>query len=76
MRPSLMQASDQGMGSYSQIDLSQLGAGWREGPDLRVPSDTHIVVLTSVHEGTPLVLIEAMAAGKSFVATKMFGAVS
>lgn len=48
--------------------------GWRE--DMReVYSDLDIVALTSLNEGTPLSLIEALAAGKPVVATKVGGVV-
>ena len=46
--------------------------GWQR--DLaKVYSDLDIVCLTSLNEGTPLVLIEAMAAGLPVVATKVGG---
>ncbi len=46
--------------------------GWQK--DLvRVYSDLDIVTLTSINEGTPVSLIEAMAAGKAIVATDVGG---
>lgn len=46
--------------------------GWRR--DLAsIYSDLDLVVLTSINEGTPLVLLEAMAAGRTFVATSVGG---
>ena len=46
--------------------------GWRE--DLaNVYSDLDIVALTSMNEGTPVSLIEALAAGRSVVATDVGG---
>lgn len=47
-------------------------AGWRtDMPDVYADSD--IVVLTSKNEGTPVTLIEAMAAGRPVVATDVGG---
>jgi len=46
--------------------------GWRK--DLpTVYSDLDVVVLTSLNEGTPVSLIEAMASGKAVVATRVGG---
>ena len=46
--------------------------GWQH--DLaKVYADLDIVCLTSLSEGTPAALIETMAAGKPFVATKVGG---
>lgn len=46
--------------------------GWQK--DLtKVYSDLDIVVLTSINEGTPVSLIEAMASGKAIVATDVGG---
>lgn len=46
--------------------------GWRRDP-ARIYADLNIVCLTSLNEGTPVALIEAMAAGKPFVATRVGG---
>ncbi len=46
--------------------------GWqRDMPQLY--SSLDIVILTSLNEGTPVVLIEAMASGKPFIATEVGG---
>ena len=46
--------------------------GWRR--DLhRVYSDLDLLLLTSINEGTPLVLLEAMASARPFVATDVGG---
>ena len=46
--------------------------GWRT--DLaEIYSDLDLVILTSKNEGTPLVLLETMACGKTFVATDVGG---
>ncbi|MFH1624602.1 MAG: glycosyltransferase [Pseudomonadota bacterium] len=46
--------------------------GWREDLDV-IYADLDIVALTSLNEGTPVSLIEAMAAGKPVVATDTGG---
>ena len=46
--------------------------GWKEDM-CPIYSSFNIVVLTSINEGTPVVLIEAMASGKPFVATNVGG---
>jgi glycosyltransferase involved in cell wall biosynthesis len=49
-----------------------LFTGWRQ--DLvNLYSTLDLVILTSLNEGTPVVLIEAMAAGLPFVATRVGG---
>ncbi len=60
-----------------QIAACELGerltvAGWRRdlGP---VYADLDLLVMTSVNEGTPLALLEAMASAKAFVATDVGG---
>jgi glycosyltransferase involved in cell wall biosynthesis len=61
------------------VDALQLGravifTGWQRDP-ARMFADMDIVCLTSRNEGTPVALIEAMAAGRPFVATKVGGVV-
>jgi len=46
--------------------------GWRFDLE-RIYADLDIVVLSSLNEGTPVSLIEAMAAGKAVLATKVGG---
>lgn len=54
------------------LDGRVLFTGWRH--DLpRTYADLDVVVLTSINEGTPVSLIEAMAAGVSVVATAVGG---
>jgi glycosyltransferase involved in cell wall biosynthesis len=46
--------------------------GWRR--DLTVVyADLDLLILTSINEGTPLALLEAMASGRSFIATDVGG---
>ena len=47
-------------------------AGWQKYMDC-VYADLDLVVLTSINEGTPLSLLEAMAAAKAFVAVNVGG---
>jgi len=54
------------------IDRSVVFLGWRR--DLaRIYADLDIVALSSLNEGTPVSLIEAMAAGRATVATDVGG---
>lgn len=46
--------------------------GW-ERDQARIYADVDVVCLTSRNEGTPVALIEAMAAGKPFISTKVGG---
>jgi glycosyltransferase involved in cell wall biosynthesis len=48
--------------------------GWQRDP-ARIYAALDIVALTSKNEGTPVALVEAMAAGKPFVATRVGGIV-
>jgi glycosyltransferase involved in cell wall biosynthesis len=61
----------------SRINAADLGqavkfTGWRQHLD-RIYADLDLVVLTSINEGTPLSLLEAMASGKAFVSTDAGG---
>jgi glycosyltransferase involved in cell wall biosynthesis len=60
-----------------QIATAALGhrvtlAGWQQHLD-RIYADVDLVVLTSINEGTPVALLEAMASGKAFVSTDVGG---
>ena len=60
-----------------QIQAAGLGkavslTGWQLQLD-RIYADLDLVVLTSINEGTPVALLEAMASGKAFVATDAGG---
>ncbi len=47
-------------------------AGWQQHLD-RIYADVDLVVLTSINEGTPVALLEAMASGRAFVSTDVGG---
>ncbi len=78
-RVRLLVAGDGELRSELQDQASQAGfgsqilfTGWRRDlSDLYPVLD--LVIVTSLNEGTPLVLIEAMAAGLPFVATRVGG---
>ncbi len=60
-----------------QVSRAALGGqvhivGWRRDLE-RVYPDLDVVMLTSLNEGTPVSLIEAMAAGRAVVATRVGG---
>jgi glycosyltransferase involved in cell wall biosynthesis len=46
--------------------------GWQQHLD-RIYADLDLVVLTSINEGTPVALLEAMASGRAFVSTDVGG---
>jgi glycosyltransferase involved in cell wall biosynthesis len=56
----------------SGIEDRVLFVGWEREP-ARIYADLDVVCLTSRNEGTPVALIEAMAAGRPFVATQVGG---
>lgn len=54
------------------LDRQVTFLGWRR--DMAgIYADLDLVVVTSVNEGTPVALIEAMASGRPFIATKVGG---
>jgi glycosyltransferase involved in cell wall biosynthesis len=55
-----------------QLDDRVVFVGWERRP-ARIYADLDIVCLTSKNEGTPVALIEAMAAGRPFVSTRVGG---
>ena len=57
-----------------RLEDSVVFAGFREDA-AGIYSDLDLVVLTSTNEGTPLTLVEAMAAGRPVVATEVGGVV-
>jgi glycosyltransferase involved in cell wall biosynthesis len=67
LRPSL-----EDMASALNLGSGVTFTGWQK--DVRkIYADVDIVCLTSLNEGTPLALIEGMAAGRPFVATDVGG---
>jgi glycosyltransferase involved in cell wall biosynthesis len=61
----------------NQVESAGLGhlirfTGWQQKLD-HIYSDLDLVVLTSINEGTPVALLEAMASGKAFVSTDVGG---
>lgn len=56
------------------LERSVVFTGWQRDP-ARMFADLDVVCLTSRNEGTPVALIEAMAAGRPFVATRVGGVV-
>lgn len=54
------------------LERSVVFTGWQREP-ARIYADLDVVCLTSRNEGTPVTLIEAMAAGRPFVATRVGG---
>lgn len=67
LRPAIEKAAaDAGLGRQFHL------LGWRRDPE-QVVGDLDLLVLTSLHEGLPMVVPEAMAAGKPVVATAVDG---
>ncbi len=58
--------------SQEGLDDRVFFLGWRRDVQRLYP-DLDVVVLASLHEGTPVAIIEAMAAGRSVVATRVGG---
>ncbi len=54
------------------IEKSVIFLGWRNDLE-RIYADLDVVVLSSLNEGTPVSVIEAMASGKAVAATKVGG---
>ena len=67
-----LDASLKGRVQKEGLNSRVLFLGWRRDM-AQMYSASDIVVLTSLNEGTPVVLIEAMASGKPFVATDVGG---
>jgi len=70
---------DGGLRREMEMECRQLGIteavtflGWRRDLD-KIYADLDLVVMSSLNEGTPVSLIEAMAAGKAVIATKVGG---
>jgi len=80
-RVRLVMVGDGALRTLLQEQVCRLGletqvvfTGWKR--DLAgVYADMDLIVMTSVNEGTPVVLIEAMAAGRPFIATRVGGVV-
>lgn len=64
--PCETQAAEAGFGGTVHV------AGWRQKLD-RVYADLDIVVSSSINEGTPVSLLEAMASARAFVSTDVGG---
>ncbi len=64
--PCETQAAEAGFGGAVHV------AGWRQKLD-RVYADLDIVVSSSINEGTPVSLLEAMASARAFVSTDVGG---
>lgn len=77
----LVMVGDGALRTLLQEQVRRLGletqvvfAGWMQ--DLAdVYANMDLIIMTSVNEGTPVALIEAMAAGRAFVATRVGGVV-
>lgn len=69
-----LRADLEGMVATLGLEGEVIFTGWQRDPD-RMFADLDIVCLTSRNEGTPVALIEAMAAARPFVATRVGGVV-
>jgi glycosyltransferase involved in cell wall biosynthesis len=67
-----LRADLEAMVADSGLEGEVVFTGWQRDP-ARMFADLDIVCLTSRNEGTPVALIEAMAAGRPFVATQVGG---
>ncbi|HZQ68834.1 MAG TPA: glycosyltransferase family 4 protein [Terriglobales bacterium] len=58
--------------AHSRLEEKLTITGWLKNIE-NIYSDLDMVVLTSINEGSPMALLEAMASGKAFIATDVGG---
>ena len=67
-----LRAACEARSCHADLHGSVFFTGWKAGL-CRVYSDLDLVILTSISEGTPLALLEAMASSKAFIAPDVGG---